>query len=170
MYSAKISLLFFNRRITSFTSGWWTRVHYTYLAILVIFFVISVSTLIFPCTPVGAHFSLYVLLNSVEDGLNCWPTQVSYNILVAIRVLHIFSDVMLLALPIVVLSRLQMPRQKKIAIGMLFCFGIICTVASIMRIALYQEPTIDWTCKSLWPIKFQVMATPREELLLISTL
>jgi hypothetical protein len=87
IYGAKLSLLFFNRRITSFTTGWWTKVHYTLLTLIASFGIFSIVTVLFPCRPVAAHFSLLSLVENMDNGLRCWDTLVQDNIQVASRAL-----------------------------------------------------------------------------------
>ncbi|KAI2615057.1 hypothetical protein GGR54DRAFT_642791 [Hypoxylon sp. NC1633] len=45
-------------------------------------------------------------------------------------------DILVLCFPLPVISRLQMPLQKKIFVGMIFWLGIFCCVAVIVRIVI----------------------------------
>ncbi|KAJ0114062.1 hypothetical protein J7T55_007896 [Diaporthe amygdali] len=48
-------------------------------------------------------------------------------------------DVVVLCFPIPVISRLHMPTQRKVVVGMIFWLGIFCCVASIVRLVLLEE-------------------------------
>lgn len=53
----KISMTLFNRRLTGLTSPRWQVVHYAFLALLVVWFFITLFINIFQCQPVTAFFN-----------------------------------------------------------------------------------------------------------------
>lgn len=146
IYCAKLSLLFFNRRITASSLGPWTAIHYVLLTILCIFALFSILTTIFPCRPIPAHYSLVALMKAIPTGLHCLSPDAQNNIQIASRGMHIASDLLLLSLPVLIISRLRISVRKRFGIILLFCFGIVCTIASILRIIMYRIPILDFSC------------------------
>ena len=99
----------------------------------------------FPCIPVAPHYSFVALAETNFKTLRC----VNYNKLqLGLRGLHIGTDLILLAFPLIILYRLQMATRKKIGIGWVFCFGVVCCVSSIMRNVGYEHPPVDLTCET----------------------
>ena len=147
VYSAKISLLFLNRRMVAFTSGWWRRALWLLLGILIACLLFSSFSALFTCIPVSTHFSLIKLGTTDPSKLKCADQAVQNNFQYAGRAFHISTDLLLLIFPLTVIWSLEMALRKKLSLGFAFCFGLICTLASIMRIVVYQKPTNDFTCK-----------------------
>lgn len=151
IYCCKISILFLNRRITALTTGPWKKIQYALLFILIVFGLFSFLATTLGCTPVLAHFNLIVLGQTDPSQLHCLPAKVQNNIQIVNRAFHISSDLMLLCIPLFILWQLQMPLRKKIGLGFLFCVGIVCTLASIMRNVVYATLPSDPTCEfAVW--------------------
>ena len=162
VYCAKISLVFFYRRITASTSAIWRYLHWTLLGIVISCGLSSLFGTAFSCIPIPSHYSYEALARTNPKKLHCIDST-KYQF--ALRGLHIGTDIMLLLFPLTVLYRLQMPTRKKIAIGWIFCFGIVCCICSIMRNVTYQRPSEDFTCEPilrtlLIPLSF-AMNVPR---------
>lgn len=64
------------------------------------------------------------------------------------RIIHIVTDWLLLPVPLIIIWRLQMPLARKLRLMLVFCVGLISSVASIMRNILSKRVTTDLTCKS----------------------
>lgn len=120
-------------------------VHWAFLAIIASCGLVSLLGTAFSCIPAPSHYSYVALVQTDPKSIHCIDIN-SYQI--ALRGLHIGTDLMLLLFPLTVLYRLQMPTRKKIAIGWIFCFGIICCICSIMRNIIYERPSEDFTCES----------------------
>ena len=67
----------------------------------------------------------------------------------SLRSCHVGTDLVLLAFPLVALYQSQMSMRKNIAIGWIFCFGIVCCVSSIMPDAGYEQPPCDLNTRDL---------------------
>lgn len=79
---------------------------------------------------------------------HCIPPKARFNIQHAIRAIHIFTDLVLLSLPIIRLWNMQMPARKKVGICLLFSLGIISMLGSIMRIVLLvRHEMVDLPCR-----------------------
>ena len=72
----------------------------------------------------------------------------STKLTLANRWLHVATDLLLLSVPLIILYRLQMPLRKKLSVGFIFCFGIVCVIASIQRNEVWKRPTEDFTFDS----------------------
>lgn len=140
-----MSIVFLYRRITASTSGGWKLVHWIFLGIIVSCWLISVLGTAFSCVPAPSHYSYVALAKTDPKSLHCIDNN---KFQLALRGLHIGTDLMLLSFPLILLYRLQMPTRKKFAIGWIFCFGIVCCICSIMRNVVYEKPSEDFTCES----------------------
>lgn len=137
--------MFLIRRITAFTTRGWTIAHWTLFTLILSCGIVSIFGTLFTCLPAVSRYSYVSLAKIDPKTLKCInSTQFQYGL----RGLHIGTDLILLSFPLIVLWRLQMQTRKKLSIGFLFCFGIVCVVASIMRNVVYQTPWADFTCKS----------------------
>ncbi|KAI9894186.1 MAG: hypothetical protein M1814_004040 [Vezdaea aestivalis] len=68
--ATKISITFFNRRLTGISSKRWRIIHDTFIAILVSFFFISMFINIFQCNPYHFRFN-YALRGKYPNGYKC---------------------------------------------------------------------------------------------------
>ncbi|KAL6713905.1 hypothetical protein ACLMJK_008399 [Lecanora helva] len=146
LYFSKISIVFNNRRLTAFTQGWWRIGHWVILAIICVCFLLALFTTVFECSPVKAHYNLIdfgTVLMRDPKSVHCINSS---KLTLANRWLHVATDLLLLSVPLIILARLQMPLRKKLSIGFIFCFGIVCVIASIMRNEVWTHPTEDFTC------------------------
>ena len=147
LYFAKISIVFFNRRLTALAQGWWKKGHWVVLGIIIACFILALFSTIFECQPVKAHYNMHALGSTLLEDPKRLHCVDSTKLELANRWLHVATDLMLLMVPLFILYRLQMPLRKKLSVGFLFCFGIICCVASIMRNEVWTHPSSDFTCK-----------------------
>lgn len=148
VYFSKLSILFLNRRITAFTKGWWVAAFWAMLALLIVLGLFSFLGTLMGCLPVAAHFSLAKSGEASSSSLHCLAPKVQAQIQNAARGLHIASDLLLLSIPLLVVWKVQMALRMKIMIAMLFGFGIVTVIASIMRIVLLEGRVYpDSPCK-----------------------
>ena len=117
------------------------------LGIVVACFILALFSTIFECAPVKAHYNLHALGSTLLENPKLLHCVDSTKLELANRWLHVITDLMLLSVPLIILYRLQMPTHKKLSIGFLFCFGIVCCVASIVRNYVWAHPSEDFTCK-----------------------
>lgn len=126
----KISIVFFNSRLTGLTSRRWTIVHHVFLALIVSFMITVMFTELFQCTgPVDLKFSLIALgrhptINKCIDG-----NKLGYGL----AIIHSTMDFALLAVPLILLHQMRMTTGKKIRLGFLFSMGSLSCVGSVMR-------------------------------------
>ncbi|OJJ44688.1 hypothetical protein ASPZODRAFT_153585 [Penicilliopsis zonata CBS 506.65] len=82
-------------------------------------------------------------------------TNIKITFFVA-SVINVFSDVVILLLPMICVSRLQMRRAKKVGICIVFAAGIFGCVSSVMRVVVSiknshaVDKTYDWFPEFLW--------------------
>ncbi|OTA97045.1 hypothetical protein M434DRAFT_333080 [Hypoxylon sp. CO27-5] len=90
---------------------------------------------------------------SQPERLNEWAADCIRGTIitgVAFGFLSIFTDAMILCLPIPVIYQLQLDLSKKIALSSVFFTGIMATVASI--VSLYYK----WASLNAWATEFSV--------------
>ncbi|KAK4044373.1 hypothetical protein C8A01DRAFT_31428 [Parachaetomium inaequale] len=134
---SRISILLLYKRI--FTYSWIKRTIQIVLILVIaigIWLVVSVCT---ACMPLEAFWdwSLYF-----KGPVYCQPV----NLWWANAALHITSDLVVMALPMPVLSSLNLPRRQKYAIVGVFAFGFFVCIISIVRLVT----VIDVTQQQSW--------------------
>ncbi|KAK2797342.1 hypothetical protein FQN50_009237 [Emmonsiellopsis sp. PD_5] len=111
----KISILLLYRRI--FIRQWFLATCSILTGIVIAFTTATVFASIFQCTPIE-----YAFKTKLPGGGTCinltafWYANATFNIL---------SDLVLIALPVPVISTLQLPRKSKIALCGIFAVGIL---------------------------------------------
>ncbi|KAK4129058.1 hypothetical protein N657DRAFT_676740 [Parathielavia appendiculata] len=124
----RISILLLYKRI--FNYGWIKRVIQIVLVLIVasgIWLVVAVCT---ACMPLQAFWdwSLYFTTRVYCQPPNLWWANAA---------LHITSDLVIMALPMPVLSSLNLPRRQKYAIVGLFALGFgVCIISVVRLVAL----------------------------------
>lgn len=129
------------------TSKKWQIAHWTYLALLICIMPICVFLNIFPCSPIATYFTLQSIAEVADPKtIKCLDQNA---ISLATRYLHIVTDWLLLPVPLIIIWRLQMPVSRKVRLMLVFCVGLISSIASIIRNVLTERLTtdIDITCK-----------------------
>ncbi|KAJ4356145.1 uncharacterized protein N0V89_004175 [Didymosphaeria variabile] len=126
--AAKISLALFYRRLNPnkvFQGFVWFTLFVCLAAYTAIFF-----SLLFACKPIAASWDPLLL---------ALPTTVCLNrggIYLAQAVIGIVTDVLLLALPVPTVLKLQMPNKQKLGLVGIFGVGSITIVTSIVRLII----------------------------------
>lgn len=145
----KLSILAFYLRV--FIDRTFRKAVYIVVVALVCFAIAFFFALIFQCSPVSYAWTNW---DSEKHG-SC----VNVNAGVwSHAALNIFFDLVVLALPIPQLTRLQFTYswKGKAQIGIMFSTGIIVTIISVLRlrslimIANTQNPTWDYFAAALW--------------------
>ncbi|KAF3916979.1 hypothetical protein ABW20_dc0105543 [Dactylellina cionopaga] len=122
----KLSILSFYHQISAAKA--YRIVIYASMAVVVIYSIIMISTNAWECPNISDAWSAEILLQGTGSCKDLHPiyfAQASFNI---------FSDVWILLLPIPVLLKLQMRRNKRIALIGIFSVGSIAVIASCARI------------------------------------
>lgn len=141
VFCVKISITLANRRITGMTSNKWQIAHWTYLALLICIMPICVFLNIFPCSPIATYFTLQSIAEVADPKtIKCLDQNA---ISLATRYLHIITDWLLLPVPLIIIWRLQMPVSRKVRLMLVFCVGLISSVASIIRNVLTERLVTD---------------------------
>lgn len=144
----KISvLLFYRRLINGSHSPWISRAIWAAVAFTVAYYFSFILFLIFACDPISATWKSLNILWTVKyqcadrhlvDPLN--------------GVFSVFSDVYSMIIPLLVVSRLTMPADRKAILYLVFACGLIVLGAGIARTIwlarLYTDPLRDQTCMS----------------------
>lgn len=158
VFLVKISIVLTNRKITGVTSKKWQITHWLYLALLMTILPICVFLYIFVCSPVIASFSIRAFAKLPDPRtVKCLNI---YSIILATRFLHIITDWLMLPVPLIIIWRLRMPVSRKIRPMLVFCIGVVSSIASIMRSVLIFQAHPDFTCTSLFPCKSELKISP----------
>lgn len=83
-------------------------------AICILWFIIATFIIIFQCSPTSA------LWLEVANPEKCFETP---RVLLGYELSNLFIDVMILAIPLVVIGQLQLSRSKKVTVGGIFLLG-----------------------------------------------
>lgn len=140
----KMSIAVFNTRLTSMsTKQSWKIGNWLFLALTAAYILIAFFINIFKCLPAASSFDL---ISIAEYGAE--PTCISVQDMNTIlRVINIVLDFCLLALPIVIVMSLQMSLRKKLRICVLFGFGALACVGSVMALVAKDSLKTDAMCR-----------------------
>ncbi|RAK94982.1 uncharacterized protein BO80DRAFT_498104 [Aspergillus ibericus CBS 121593] len=155
----KLSILLFLRRLECHSQ----RVNlliWSTMFLTVALFVAVLFVDIFQCRPV-----VYVYDLSIPNG-SCINQGAFY---VTTAAVYLFTDLLVLSIPIIMTWSLQMPLKRKIAVCVILCMGAVATGVGVWRIVLLAEaffpshPVYDATysigfCSSAVEVHVAVMA------------
>jgi hypothetical protein len=111
----KISILLLYIRL--FVHRWFLTTCWVWIAIVVSFTLGTVFSSIFQCTPVQWAFDKSLRPRGTCINMTAfWYANATFNIL---------SDLVLIALPVPVILKLQLPQKSKIALCGIFAVGIL---------------------------------------------
>ncbi|WQF84422.1 hypothetical protein CDEST_09436 [Colletotrichum destructivum] len=144
---AKVSLLIFYFRLSP--QRWFKQAVWASLAIIAAYSVGIFFALVFACDPIAMSWDI-----TITEG-TCINRPSLY---IATAAANIISDLILFALPIPIVVKLQIPRRQKIGLFFIFAVGSLTVVTSIIRVSLLpamltstdQSWVISWA--SLWII------------------
>ncbi|KAI4113136.1 MAG: hypothetical protein LQ345_005818 [Seirophora villosa] len=131
----KLSITSFNMRLTGLSSRRWMYAHWTFFGILTAFLICSVFVFAFQCIPVVGAWDTIATAH-LDEPPRC---RADSNISKPLSILHILMDFCLLAVPLLVLWRIQLARNTRIRMYILFSIGALCCFAAVMR-EVSQEP------------------------------
>ncbi|KAI1483642.1 hypothetical protein F4774DRAFT_100202 [Daldinia eschscholtzii] len=90
-------------------------------------------TLIFPCTPIRAYWSFNPDRKCLDSNLIGWMNAVG----------NIITDLIILALPVPVVIRLNLKKGRKWAVLGIFALGFFTCIVSICRMVFFAKVTDD---------------------------
>ena len=139
----KMSIVLFNMRLTGFTSKRWMYAHWVFFTAMSAYVLTSFFVVLLQCQPVQAGFdSVYVGKMTVP------PKCMSENLLGGVLSgLHVASDFCLLAVPIIVLWRVQMSPSTKARIWIVATLGGMSCISSVCREIYQKRIGADPLCK-----------------------
>ncbi|KAK6523986.1 hypothetical protein TWF694_005655 [Orbilia ellipsospora] len=132
---------------------WFQKALYGILALIVLFFFLTFFTTIFQCHPIAAAFDFRIALTQ-HDKLRCLSIKDFFYVSGSV---NMFTDLLLVVLPMPLAWKLGLDLRKRIPIILLFSLGILVTVASMVRITtLHSLGTFDLSYNTtgglLWSI------------------
>ncbi|KAJ5469714.1 hypothetical protein N7539_009332 [Penicillium diatomitis] len=124
----KLSILLFLRRLDSHSRV--VSILFWFATTVVVgLFVAVLFVDIFQCQPVA-----YVYDSSIEG--KCIAQGVFY---VSTAALNLFTDVIVMAIPIIITWKLQMPVRQKLAVCLILCLGGIATAIGVWRLVILTQ-------------------------------
>ncbi|EEP76478.1 predicted protein [Uncinocarpus reesii 1704] len=144
----KISILLLYIKV--FIQPWFRKTCWACVSVIIAFTVGTVFSSIFQCTPVQYAFN-----KKIPGGGHCLNLTAFWY---ANAVFNILSDVVIIALPIPVVSKLHSPIKTKIAVASVFTIGIFVCITSVLRFTTLNVATshldTPWTNigSSMWTV------------------
>ncbi|KAL3478329.1 hypothetical protein BJX99DRAFT_107875 [Aspergillus californicus] len=130
LWLIKASLVIFYKRLADRTR--YQMVYNITLGLLAATWLALFFDIVFQCYPPDRQWK------SIGDpSLACSTTQSTINYWITI-LFNIFSDVLIICLPISQIARLKMPKKQKWGVMSVFLLGIIVVITSIIR-AIYSH-------------------------------
>ncbi|KAK6495044.1 hypothetical protein TWF481_003071 [Arthrobotrys musiformis] len=138
---AKTSIIILYNRIFD-AHPWFRRTMWCILSICWTMFVLTIFISVFQCNPIDGAWSFRIMYLGKSS---CVDMQ-AY--LYASTAVNIFTDGVVVALPIVPITRLRLPKRKKVAVCLLFLVGGFSCASSIIRMVslrTLQDLDISYT-------------------------
>ncbi|KAL4987806.1 hypothetical protein BDW68DRAFT_197132 [Aspergillus falconensis] len=145
----KISMLFLYLRL--FPNALLRRAIFISLAITSLWALGSFLAQVLSCKPVSYYWNQW-------DGEHVGKCSSHNSLLLAHSIINIFLDILVFALPMPVLVRLQMSIEKRVGICLMFAVGLVVTVISILRLVETvgfndtTNPTKDFVPVGVWSL------------------
>ncbi len=140
----KMSITAFNIRLTSLSSRRWQIINWTFFTICGLYTLVAFFLNIFQCNPAGGSFDLLLLARSGKPP-ECVGVAHMGTIL---RAINITLDYCLLAVPVIVLWKVQMTWLMKGRLFVMFGVGGLACVGSVMTLVSKFHLKTDFLCKS----------------------
>ncbi|KUJ11052.1 PTH11-like integral membrane protein [Mollisia scopiformis] len=119
---------------------------WTALAIVVAYFIQAIITSIWTCVPIYAFWDLSITGHCIDRKF-LWFFNAAFNI---------FTDLLIITLPMPVLKSLRLPIRQKIGLMMIFALGAFVCLISVLRlhslyvVSISHDITRDNADASLW--------------------
>ena len=144
-----MSIALFNIRLTTLTTRFWKNVNWAFFVICTAYTFAALFLNVFKCNPQYASFNL---LRIAEFGMV--PKCLSVNSMNSILRLNLALDFTALAIPVIVLWKVQLSWKKKARIFGLLSIGLIACIASVMTLVsqytLEKDPLWNYTTLLAW--------------------
>ncbi|KAI1299553.1 hypothetical protein F5Y03DRAFT_408721 [Xylaria venustula] len=129
----KLSILAFYKRVFTLHVPWFRFSVYSCLVYTTGWFIGTLLAAVFQCTPVDFFWSQYnIHLNPRPKG-SCYVNGPA--LVISSSALNSIGDVVILVLPIIMIVQLQLPRPKRIAVGLVFATGAFAVAAGLTRLS-----------------------------------
>ncbi|KAJ5652294.1 hypothetical protein N7507_009720 [Penicillium longicatenatum] len=125
----KVSILMFLRRLES-RSRVVNILIWTSLAVITALFIAVLFVDIFQCHPIAYNWDM-----TIKSG-KCINQGAFY---VSTAALNLFTDLMVISIPIIITWHLQMPLRRKIAVCFILCLGGVATAIGVWRIIILAK-------------------------------
>ncbi|KAJ5538181.1 hypothetical protein N7513_006132 [Penicillium frequentans] len=125
----KVSILMFLRRLES-RSRVVNILIWTSLGVIASLFIAVLFVDIFQCHPITYNWDLTI------KGGKCIDQGAFY---VSTAALNLFTDLMVISIPIIITWHLQMPLRRKIAVCLILCLGGVATAIGVWRIIILAK-------------------------------
>jgi len=148
----KMSITAFNMRLTGLSSERWTHAHWTFFGLIVCYTIVAFFLNVFTCNPVSAGYNA-VAAGKLSEGFKCMPIILLGTVL---RSINITMDYCLLAVPIIVLWRVQMDWFRKAKLFAVFSVGALACIGSAMTLIsknkLKSDVLYNYTTLLAWTL------------------
>ncbi|KAG4416297.1 hypothetical protein IFR04_010578 [Cadophora malorum] len=136
LWAIKVALVIFYKRIAARTRL--QTVYNVVLGVLAVTWAVIFFDIIFQCYPIDRKWTTDPnnQCSQKASNINYWITILS----------NIFSDVVIIALPISMVAKLQMPLKQKLGVGAMFALGFFVVIASIIRAYYSSKNETMLTC------------------------
>jgi hypothetical protein len=145
-----MSIACFNIRLSGISSRFWSYVNYTFLFVCFAYTMIALFLNVFKCHPAYASYNLLTIAAHSPNVPKC----LSINDTNAILRLNLALDFIALAIPVILLWKVQMSWKKKGRFFGLLSIGLIACVASVMTLVsqytLAKDPLWNYTTLLAW--------------------
>jgi hypothetical protein len=145
----KMSIALFNIRLTTLTTSFWKNVNRAFFVICAAYTLAALFLNVFKCNP---QYASYNLLRIAEYGKV--PKCLSVNHMNSILRLNLALDFTALAIPIIVIWKVQLSWKKKARIFALLSIGLVACIASVMTLVsqytLEKDPLWNYTTLLAW--------------------
>jgi hypothetical protein len=145
----KMSIALFNIRLTSLTTWFWKTINWAFLVLCTAYTFVALFLNVFKCNPQYASFNLLRIADSGKV-----PKCLSVNHMNSILRVNLALDFTALAIPVIVIWKVQMSWKKKARIFALLSVGLIACIASVMTLVsqytLEKDPLWNYTTLLAW--------------------
>ncbi|KAI0867335.1 hypothetical protein GGS24DRAFT_515889 [Hypoxylon argillaceum] len=129
----KLSILAFYKRVFTLNIPWFRYSIYSCVIYTTSWFIAVLFSVIFQCTPVDFFWNQYnPHLNPRPEG-SCYLN--SPALVISSSALNSVGDIGILILPVIMIGQLQLPRPKRIALGLIFATGTFAIAAGLTRLS-----------------------------------
>ncbi|KAI9846164.1 MAG: hypothetical protein M1837_004278 [Sclerophora amabilis] len=123
----KLSILFLYNRI--FIHVRFRRINFSVVGFVFAYSVAFLFLTIFQCVPIRRSWDKTTPGTCVSNAAQWF----------SFAIINIISDVIIIALPLPMIQQLHLPRNQKIALSIVFMFGIFVCMTSIMRMVAMRS-------------------------------